>query len=180
MSDVQASLATKASLKQPFPIYHSTFMLVVFSLLFTVSLVLFSILCSVMVIHPATAYELFAKNPVGGGVIVVMELGSIYLFYTRVYRPWRNFRRPVVTLSLDGIAVRDKPLMTWHNLERNHIRTIYSASGPTISILRLRGKDGQKIGVFFGDVRISDDDYFRLCELYEAEALHGVRPIAAD
>jgi hypothetical protein len=171
MSQIQASRATKASLQQPFHIYYSPVALVFTGLIVTFSAALFGLVTGIMLIVPGQSAALFEKSKATGAwVIIVMALVSLYLFYTRVLRPWLNFRKPVITISLDGIAVRGRPPLAWRNLERNVIRTIYSSSGPAISILRLRGKDGQKIGVYFGDLKVSTEDYERLCVLYQAES----------
>ncbi len=171
MSQIQASRATKASLQQPFHIYYSPFTLVFVGLIVTFSTVLFGFITGIMLVVPGQSAMLFEKSKATGGwVIIVMAVLSLYLFYTRVLRPWLNFRKPVITISLDGIAVRGRPPIAWRDLERNVIRTIYSPSGPVISILRLRSKDGQKIGVYFGDLKINTEDYERLCELYQAES----------
>lgn len=181
MPQIQASRATQASLQEPFQIRHSVVPLIFIGVLLTLMLFMFSMFFGVGLANPDKWATYFQKSQVTLTVFVLIaEPVLIWLFYTRVIRPWFNLRKPIITISLAGVALRGGAVMPWREITANRIRTVHSGSGPSFSILELRKADGRKRRLFFSDLRITAEDYFRLCELYQAESEQLLQVAAAD
>ena len=181
MTQIQASRATQASLQAPFHIRYSIVALIFVGVFVSLLLLMLSLFLGVGLANPDKWATYFQKPLVSATVaLLIAEPVSIWLFYTRVIRPWLNLRKPVITISLAGIALRGGPVLPWREITANRLRTVHSGSGPSFSILELRTADGRKRRLFFSDLRINAEDYFRLCELYEAESEQLLQVAAAD
>jgi heme/copper-type cytochrome/quinol oxidase subunit 2 len=164
------SPALREQLSEPREIHNSVIKLTLLSI----------ILLGVAVVALYFAWKIQNASPTGAKIdkSVWLLLGvagaGVFFFLLRALPKWLTLGSPVLIISREGLAFREKPIMRWEDITENEWVSLGSMGITTGAALRVRTAD-RKVKREAITFNCSAAEYARLCELYENASVEDQR-----